>query len=131
MTKLRYPSLKEKIHSDLLKGIWFLFGLDFDGFLVRMPKISMIIDDSSGLKIWSGTMGNYWYDFLTKRAHYGVYDVIVNCHSITVLFGNFRGIFSSYLLFRDVNAEHIKMLYKNSLGMERIDFHFTDFLKLY
>jgi hypothetical protein len=96
--------------------------MEYDGYFIRRPKISIILDDSSGMKLWQGTAGNYFYRFLTRRRHYGVYNCLICTHSITVLFGNYREVFSAYLLFRDINLEHVKMLYSQSLGMEKRDF---------
>ena len=103
LMKLQYPELRCKYSNKVVSGLYKLLGIEYDGYFIRRPKISLILDDVSGMKILSGTNANWFYRFLTRRRHYGVYDTIVNVHSITVLFGQFREIFSAYLLFRDVN----------------------------
>lgn len=60
-----------------------------------------------------------------------MFTVIVNVHSITVLFGKIRELFTAYCLFRDVNEEHIKMLFDTVLGLNRKNFNFENFKKIY
>lgn len=57
--------------------------------------------------------------------------MIINVHSITVLFGKIRELFTSFCLFKDVNAEHIKMLFDTTLGMKRKNFGYNDFNTIY
>jgi hypothetical protein len=68
-------------------GLYQIFDIEYDGYFIRRPKISICLDDSSGEKIWSGTSCNFFYRFLTQRRHFSVYNVLVNVHSITILFG--------------------------------------------
>lgn len=85
--KIEYPELKIKNNSPIIKGVYEIFNISYDGYLLRRPKISMIFDDMSGSKIFSGTSCNYFYRFLTRRRHYSVFNIIINVHSITILFG--------------------------------------------
>ena len=50
--KLAYPELKEKYKNAVVNGIYKLFNMEYDGFFIRRPKISIILDDSSGMKLW-------------------------------------------------------------------------------
>lgn len=107
-----------------------MFGAKYDGYLIRRPKISIVLDDVSA-DAYMASNNNFFYKFLTTRRHYGVFTVIVNVHSITVLFGKIRELFTAYCLFKDVNEEHIKMLFDTVLGMRREKFNFIDFKKIY
>lgn len=42
-----------------------------------------------------------------------------------------RELFTSFLLFTGVNKDHVKTLYKNILNIERQDFHYEEFEKIY
>lgn len=71
---------------------------------MRKPKIALIIDDSSGEKYWTSTGNNFLYRFFSRLRHNGVFNTFVLVHAVTVLFGNFKGLFSAYLLFADLNS---------------------------
>ena len=65
--KLEYPELKFKETSNEI--ISFLTGVyKFDGFMVRRPKIILIVDDTSGSKLFT-TTSNSFYNLLTIRRH--------------------------------------------------------------
>ena len=65
--KLEYPELKFKETSNeinaFLKGVY-----KFDGFMVRRPKIILLIDDLSGTKLFT-TPNNSFYNLLCLRRH--------------------------------------------------------------
>ena len=45
-----------------MKKLYELIGADYDGFLVRRPKLSLILDDCSGYSFISGqTINNKLY----------------------------------------------------------------------
>jgi hypothetical protein len=50
--KMAYPELKEKYHNPVITGIYKIFNMQYDGYFIRRPKISIILDDSSGMKLW-------------------------------------------------------------------------------
>lgn len=60
-----------------------------------------------------------------------MFALLINVHSITVLFGKIRELFTGYCLFKDVNKEHVKMLFDTTLGMRRRNFDFEKFNKIY
>lgn len=62
-------------------------GTVYDGTMIRRPKISLLIDDSSSEKYWSGTVDSPLFRFLSRRRHYNVFNTIINVHAITLLFG--------------------------------------------
>jgi len=77
----------------------------------------MIIDDASGSKYISGsTLENDLYKFLTQSRHMGVYNLIVNIHAITVLYGRMKEVFTSYLLYQKVNVDNFKIFFKDVIN---------------
>lgn len=50
---------------------------------------------------------------------------------MSVLYGQFKELFSAYLIFRDVNTKHIKILFEDTLGFEKYNFKFDDFDDIY
>ena len=65
--KLEYPELKFKeTDHNITKFLTDIY--KFDGYMVRRPKIILIIDDQSGTKIFT-TPNNTFYNLLCLRRH--------------------------------------------------------------
>lgn len=50
--KMAYPELRCQYRNPVVQGIYKLFNMEYDGYFIRRPKISIILDDSSGMKLW-------------------------------------------------------------------------------
>lgn len=57
--------------------------------------------------------------------------MLINVHAITTLFGKIRCQITGYCLFKGLHMDHLKDLFNDNLGMERYDFGWKEFLKIY
>ncbi|CAL6024881.1 Conserved_hypothetical protein [Hexamita inflata] len=116
MLKTKYPYLKVKeTNKQVIKYtqiLYQLFNKKFDGYMLRRPSIIIQIDDASACKFMSGScINNDFYKFLTKTRHYGIYCTLINCHAITLLFGQMRQVLTNIILCQGLKNEHMTDLF--------------------
>ncbi|CAL6059062.1 Conserved_hypothetical protein [Hexamita inflata] len=114
--KARYPYLKVKeTNQQIIKHtqiLYQIFNKKFDGYMIRRPSMIIQVDDASACRFLSGRCdGNPFYQLLTKTRHYGIYCTLINCHAITLLFGQMRQVLTDVILCQGLKNEHMTNLF--------------------
>ncbi|CAL6094469.1 Conserved_hypothetical protein [Hexamita inflata] len=105
--------------------------IQFDGYMVRRPKIILIADDQAGSKLFTNTTSNPFYNLLCIRRHQALFFVGVSLHSPGNMQYSFKMQMNSMLLFRGIPQEKLKLLYDNISSLDSIDFNLNSFIKIY
>ncbi|CAL6042879.1 Conserved_hypothetical protein [Hexamita inflata] len=103
---------------------------EFDGFMVRRPKIILIIDDQTGSRLLRD-VGNDLYRIISHRRHQSLFYIGVSIHSPGALFIGFKTIMNSFLLFRGIPIEKLKDIYGAVQALDSVDFNVKSFIELY
>ncbi|CAL6036484.1 Conserved_hypothetical protein [Hexamita inflata] len=102
----------------------------FDGFMVRRPKIILIIDDQTGSRLFRD-VGNNLYRIVSQRRHQSLFYIGVSIHSPGALFIGYKTITNSFLLFRGIPIEKLKDIYGAVQALDSVDFNVKSFIELY
>ena len=127
--KLEYPELRFK-ETDPKIAKFLTDVYKFDGYMVRRPKIILIIDDQSGTKIFT-TPNNSFYNLLCLRRHQGLFYIGISYHSVGNTQYSYKLQMNSMLLFRGIPPEKLTLLYDNVASLDSIDFNAKTFLSMY
>ncbi|CAL6029098.1 Conserved_hypothetical protein [Hexamita inflata] len=103
---------------------------EFDGFMVRRPKVILIVDDQTGSKLFRD-VGNEFYRALSQRRHLSLFFTGVSIHSPGALQIGFKAIMNSCLLFRGIPIEKLKDIYGTIQALDSIDFNVNNFIDIY
>ncbi|CAL6086943.1 Conserved_hypothetical protein [Hexamita inflata] len=103
---------------------------EFDGYMIRRPKILLIIDDQTGSKLFRD-VGNTLYQSLAKRRHLSLFYTGVSIHSPGALQIGYKTIMNSFLLFRGIPIEKLKDIYGAIQALDSVDFDVKSFIELY
>ncbi|CAL5983330.1 Conserved_hypothetical protein [Hexamita inflata] len=103
---------------------------EFDGFMIRRPKIILIIDDQTGSRLFRD-VGNDLYRIVSKRRHQSLFYIGVSIHSPGALQIGYKTIMNSFLLFRGIPIEKLKDIYGTIQSLDSVDFDVKSFIELY
>ncbi|CAL6100140.1 Conserved_hypothetical protein [Hexamita inflata] len=124
--ELRFKETNQQIN----KVLYDISDGDFDGYLIRRPKVILIIDDQTGSKLFRD-VGNDFYRALSQRRHLSLFFTGVSIHSSGAMQIGFKSIMNSCLLFRGLPIEKVKGIYGTIQALDSIDFNVNDFVKIY
>ncbi|CAL6011152.1 Conserved_hypothetical protein [Hexamita inflata] len=131
--KYRYLCVKET-NSEIIKNMNLLYQLyqqKYDGLCLRKHSIIIQIDDTSASKFLSGVgQTNLFTEFLTLTRHFGVYAMLINCHSITLFQGQRRQMINNFVLLQGLKLEQVENLF-DDLGLVNRNFSKQKFIEEY
>ncbi|CAL5996695.1 Conserved_hypothetical protein [Hexamita inflata] len=135
LVKNKYPYLKVKETNqtvcNTMKLLYELYQQKYDGTCLRKHSIIIQIDDTSASKFLSGAaQTNLFTEFLTLTRHFGIYTMLINCHSITLFQGQRRQSINNYILLQGLKLEQVENLF-DDLGLVNKNFSKQQFLQEY
>ncbi|CAL6056803.1 Conserved_hypothetical protein [Hexamita inflata] len=131
--KYKYLCVKET-NPEVIRSMNLLHDLykqKYDGLCLRKHSIIIQVDDSSASKFLSGAGStNLFTEFLTLTRHFGVYAMLINCHSITLFQGQRRQMINNYILLQGLKLEQVENLFED-IGLVNKNFSKQKFIEEY
>ncbi|CAL6052147.1 Conserved_hypothetical protein [Hexamita inflata] len=130
--KDNYPELLFKENNqNIVQVLSDISGGKFDGYMTRRPKIILLLDDLAGSRLYSSTLNNAFYNLLCIRRHQGLFLSCISLHSPGNLQYSFKMQFNSFLVFKGVPIDKLKLLYDCITSLDSVNFNVNDFIKMY
>ncbi|KAH0573038.1 hypothetical protein SS50377_25156 [Spironucleus salmonicida] len=84
-----------------------------------------------GSSVFQTTIESYFYKLIIQRRHLGIWATISCLHSIKILYGSFRQLFTAFLLINGLKEEHIKDIFEDIGRTRSQEFESKQFIELY
>ncbi|CAL5978868.1 Conserved_hypothetical protein [Hexamita inflata] len=129
-TKNEYPELLTKENDNYINNqLNKIF--EFNKQFLRRPKIVLIIDDSSGSKLYQQTANNTFYKLIVQRRHLGIFFIGVSFHSGSNAYKVLKTQMNAILLFRGLSPKAVADMFDCVSALSSPIFDSNTFVRIY